>query len=184
MEYDVIVVGAGSAGAVLAARLTEDPGRSVLLLEAGPDYPDLGKLPQDLADGLSASTDKHDWHWMGNAVEGRAVTYPRGKVTGGSSAVNGIVAIRGTPEDYDEWASLGNEEWSWSAASPSFASWRTTRTMAATTTARAAPFLSSAGGRESLGNSRRRFRPPAARPATRIRTTTTCPDQPVSARGR
>ena len=120
MEYDVIVVGAGSAGAVLAARLTEDPGRSVLLLEAGPDYPDLGKLPQDLADGLSASTEKHDWHWMGNAVEGRAVTYPRGKVTGGSSAVNGIVAIRGTPEDYDEWASLGNEEWSWERCLPFF----------------------------------------------------------------
>ena len=116
--YDVIIVGAGSAGAVLAARLSEDPNRSVLLLEAGPDYADLAALPTDIADGLSASTYAHDWHWMGYAVEGRSVTYPRGKVTGGSSAVNGIVAIRPVPEDLDEWAELGNDEWSWERCLP------------------------------------------------------------------
>ncbi len=120
IEYDVIIVGAGSAGAVLAARLSEDPERAVLLLEAGPDYPDLERLPTDISDALVASTDLHDWHWSGDAVAGRAVPYPRGKVVGGSSAVNGVVAIRGTPEDYDDWAALGNDEWSWQSCLPYF----------------------------------------------------------------
>src|SRR5437763_7994185 len=120
MEYDDIIVGGGSAGAVLAARLSEEPARRVLLLEAGPDYPTLESTPDDLQDCWQMSLREHDWQLTAEAVPGRAIPYPRGRVIGGSSAVNATIALRGVPDDYDEWAALGNDEWSWVKVLPHF----------------------------------------------------------------
>jgi len=113
--YDYIIVGAGSAGCVLASRLSEDPDCRVLLLEAGPrDWHPFIHMPA----GLSKLVNRKGVNWDYNtepepALGGRRLWWPRGKVLGGSSSINAMCYIRGHAGDYDEWAAMGAEGWHW-----------------------------------------------------------------------
>jgi choline dehydrogenase len=117
VRHDVIICGAGSAGCVLAARLTEDPDRSVLLLEAGPTGP-LDTDAEDLTNIAFALTAR-DWGLKATVSGGRVLDYPQGRFVGGGSSVNGGLAFRGVPADYDDWA-LDAPSWSWEHLLPFF----------------------------------------------------------------
>lgn len=122
MRIHTLIVGGGAAGCVLAARLSEDPDRTVVLLEAGPDDPDPDRLPADLADGRrNALRPRHAWGLRHQPMPSRRpIPFPRGRRIGGSSAINTCIAMRGQPSDYDEWASLGLPTWSWERCLPYF----------------------------------------------------------------
>jgi len=122
MEFDYIVVGGGSAGCVLAARLSEDPAVTVALVEAGPvDRSILIHVPAGLALMARTRTANWDFHTVPQAgLDGRTGWQPRGKVLGGSSSVNAMIYIRGHRADYDHWAALGNPGWSYDEVLPYF----------------------------------------------------------------
>ena len=122
-EWDVVVVGAGTSGCALAARLA-DAGRRVLLLEAGADHARPADFPPELRDAatMRAAVPGHpaNWDLTGELTTGLTVPVPRGRVVGGSSALNAGSFIRGTRADFDGWAADGNDLWSYDAVLPAF----------------------------------------------------------------
>src|SRR6202166_289510 len=125
MRYDVVIVGGGAAGSVLASRLAADARTSVLLLEAGPDYPDPTNIPDEIKFGhtrfAEAPDSAHNWALRGTITEEQgAIHVAQGKVIGGGSSINGQAMQRGFPEDFDSWAALGNDEWSYDKVLPYF----------------------------------------------------------------
>ena len=120
-EYDYIVVGAGSAGAVLATRLSEDERTRVLLVEAGRASHPYARFP--ISFGLLIDHPAANWRYESDPEPGtanRAIPVPRGKLLGGSSAINGLVWVRGQTLDYDTWAQMGARGWSWQDVAPLF----------------------------------------------------------------
>jgi choline dehydrogenase len=121
-NFDYIIVGAGSAGCVLAARLTEDADVHVLLVEAGP-VDRSWRIAMPAAVGSLLSSDRFNWNYVSDpepGLDNRRLTHPRGRVLGGSSSINGMVYIRGHARDYDGWAESGLRGWEYASVLPYF----------------------------------------------------------------
>ena len=122
ISWDTVVIGGGSAGCVIASRLSADPSHKVLLLEAGPrDINLMFRVP--LGNFRILGDPRFDWCYETEPepnLNNRKIEWPRGKVLGGSSAVNGLIAVRGHRDDYDGWAALGCSGWSWKDVLPYF----------------------------------------------------------------
>lgn len=120
--FDYIIIGAGSAGCVLAARLSEDPSVRVLVLEfGGSDRSVLIQMPSALS--IPMNMDKYNWGYESEpepGLGGRRMNLPRGKVLGGSSSINGMVYVRGAPQDFDRWQDEGADGWSYADVLPYF----------------------------------------------------------------
>jgi choline dehydrogenase len=127
----VVICGGGSAGCVLAARLSEDPSVGVVLLEAGPDFASVEELPEDVRNAWIFGVEDHDWGWVSDdhvedtdtpnrifAPDAMAIRAWRGKVIGGSSSTNASNALRPPRQDFDQWVGLGNDRWSWEEVLP------------------------------------------------------------------
>jgi choline dehydrogenase len=123
-DFDSVVVGAGSAGAVIAARLTESGAHRVALIDAGPFYPSAEAMPAPLHDPWNPQLTGHDWGFQAYVIEPsgdrESVAYPRGRLVGGSSAVNGTYGLRGTQADFNAWAATGIHGWDWASVLPFF----------------------------------------------------------------
>ena len=124
MEFDYIIIGAGSAGCVLANRLSEDGAVRILVLEAGPTDRSLYQLRMPAALAVPLRSERYNWNYWTDPephLDGRKLGYPRGRVIGGSSSINGMVYLRGNPLDYDNWARApGMSGWSFAHCLPYF----------------------------------------------------------------
>jgi choline dehydrogenase len=122
LVHDVVIVGAGTAGCVLASRLTEDPELSVLLIEAGRRSRKVEiKVPAAFSKLFRSELDWGDSTVPQRALDGREIVFPRGRAVGGSAAINAMMVLRGHPADYDAWAAGGCTGWSWADVEPAFA---------------------------------------------------------------